>query len=319
MKTSKGMRQFTTFKAPIYDEFGGVRGTAGIGQDVTGFENMGIEFSILLENIPFPLIICDTNWNLVRMNQTFRRFFDIDTQKQVSFVYKEWKKEAMSPISPEMTNEARGLFTQEFTYVNEAGQTHVFIVHEQDVHDYFDNITGYFCIFRDITKEREFEKQIIETANTDALTGLYNRRYFYDYIGRNKDSYMTLVYLDLDHFKEVNDRYGHDRGDDVLIKSARLIETEFKNGITARLGGDEFAVILRDTINEKTVKERIADLEEKIPTIFRATDFSIGISAGYAVKDSGDVDIETFVQRADQAMYEIKKKHHGEVKNTRGK
>ncbi len=114
-------------------------------------------------------------------------------------------------------------------------------IHENSVYDVFNHVAGKLCIFRDVTVERDLEKQIRHSSNTDFLTGLYNRRCFYQYIHNNRGSRtVSLMYIDLDRFKEVNDTYGHKVGDAVLVHTADVLRQLFRDDFVARLGGDEF-------------------------------------------------------------------------------
>lgn len=99
---------------------------------------------------------------------------------------------------------------------------------------------------RDVTVERHLEKKIIYSANTDQLTDLYNRRYFYEYMTRNKimSRHVNLFYIDLDNFKKINDEYGHQVGDTALVMVAKLLKQTFSGDFLARIGGDEFLVVV---------------------------------------------------------------------------
>jgi GGDEF domain-containing protein len=119
------------------------------------------------------------------------------------------------------------------------------------------------AIFSDITKLKESEELIWQEANFDALTGLPNRRMFYDRVQQelkksNRSGLpLAMLYLDLDRFKEVNDSLGHDMGDVLLKETAlRLRECVRQTDIIARLGGDEFTIIL-SAIDEVSIIERI--------------------------------------------------------------
>lgn len=88
VKTREGMKQFTTYKTPLYDMFGNVFGTVGVGHDVTNFSNLGIELSILVENLPFPMTIFTPDWRVVRMNRTFAELTGIQSEEeQAAFDY----------------------------------------------------------------------------------------------------------------------------------------------------------------------------------------------------------------------------------------
>lgn len=144
-------------------------------------------------------------------------------------------------------------------------------------------------------------------AEHDSLTGLYNRGAFDEAITEQRKSPMVLAILDIDHFKEVNDKYGHNIGDLVLQRVASLLTESFQpEGTPYRLGGDEFVVILpghvddlRETVirDARTVSDRLAVAHGEIP--------AVGISAGVAFGDGTQVSGELY-KLADQALYRVK-------------
>ena len=139
----------------------------------------------------------------------------------------------------------------------------------------------------DVTDEKSFMAQLIGAAETDDLTSLYNRRYFYKYVG--KDTVMqhpvNIFYIDLDNFKKVNDQYGHQTGDDLLHKVARLMEKVFSDGLCFRFGGDEFVCLLEGA---KTKEELSAYAED------------------FLMKLGKLIDIDALLLASDRAMYDAK-------------
>lgn len=121
--------------------------------------------------------------------------------------------------------------------------------------------TGAIVAFRDITKQLQLEKQLRWQATRDALTKLYNRRYFEEQLEieckrlERSESTSALIYLDLDRFKYINDTAGHETGDKVLLLVSEHLKNRVRTpDILARLGGDEFAILLRD-IDANTIEE----------------------------------------------------------------
>ncbi len=150
-------------------------------------------------------------------------------------------------------------------------------------------------------------------AKYDGLTGLLRRESFYDMLSytlqmaKRTRKIFSIVYVDMDGLKFINDTYGHEYGDIALKILAETLKSNIRSSdVCARIGGDEFMVLLNDTDNpEKFVKRTKADLSSK-----KISDINIGISAsfGYYVYDGEkDIDVETIIKKADERMYKDKK------------
>lgn len=172
----------------------------------------------------------------------------------------------------------------------------------------------------DITQIKEKEEKILYLANHDYLTGTYNRRYFQETLSQKINYLMTighygaLLFIDLDDFKEINDMFGHDIGDTVLIEiTQRLKQLSDASSIVARIGGDEFVILLNlDTtsVNKAAFKaeliaENILDTIKE-PFFLEDKEAMINASIGIAIIDhnSNTTDLMKF---ADIAMYQAKK------------
>ena len=164
-------------------------------------------------------------------------------------------------------------------------------------------------IAQDIGKRHELEN----LANTDGLTGLFNERYFSSVLHRKEQKKLPFVlyYLDLDHFKPVNDTYGHDMGDKLLKAVAeRLLKCIRSNDFAFRIGGDEFALIISAEMGDSLCMQTKMRIVQSLllPYEIDGKTLHIGASCGYAVypletEDTGKIRI-----LADQRMYAEKKK-----------
>ena len=311
VETREGMKQLVTYKTPIYNKFGTVFGTVGIGHDITTISNLGIELTIIVDNIPFPMIVLSDKGEVVRTNAAFDELAKMDDKE--NFNYEEWKGNILKPSGELHIDYNKHLAVQEYT-MNRNGYEFSYIITEQEIRDYFDTVTGRFCLFRDMTSQRNYEKRILEAATTDSLTGIFNRRYFYDYISENADNPMTLLYMDLDYFKEINDKYGHDKGDYVLKKTAHILRDSHDDSVTARLGGDEYAMIINKMLSEDELTEFCTRLEKTIEETFAAEGLKLSLSVGTAVTDGSISDVDAFIKDSDSKMYESKQRHHSKLK-----
>ncbi len=168
------------------------------------------------------------------------------------------------------------------------------------------------ALFSDISKRKQAEEIIWKQANYDALTGLPNRRMFCDRLeqevkkAHRNEQAMALLFIDLDHFKEVNDTLGHHIGDELLVEAAQRIEGCVRESDTvARLGGDEFTVIISQLTGSRHVEEIAVAIIEKLVAPFCLGNERIHISAsiGITLYPDDGVDSEQLLKNADQAMY----------------
>ncbi len=157
----------------------------------------------------------------------------------------------------------------------------------------------------------QHEEQLYRQAHFDPLTALPNRLLFRERVSQDlaEGSRGALLYIDLDHFKRVNDGFGHSTGDQLLAVVAQRLRAAVKEGdVVARLGGDEFAVVLRnvaDTGTAGAVAERIAD-SLQLPVSIGGTDHRISASLGVTFFPDDGTSLENLVRNADNAMYRAK-------------
>lgn len=166
-------------------------------------------------------------------------------------------------------------------------------------------------------QEREHTEELVAQANTDYLTGLYNRRYFYEQAKRELSRSvrhripLSVMMFDIDHFKSINDLHGHDLGDAVLKALGdtcrRLLR---ESDICARIGGEEFAVLLTQTDDAQTLKiaERLREaLAETSVPLDDGTKLKFTVSLGIGSYEPEDKDIDDLLKRADKGLYEAKR------------
>ena len=177
-------------------------------------------------------------------------------------------------------------------------------------------------IIRVILEHDAIQREMARQARTDPLTGLINRRAFLDEVARRIERLEreglpgTLLFVDLDNFKELNDDCGHEVGDEALCITARLLRATVRpTDLVARLGGDEFALWL-DSADEFAASERAERLRQDGPKalghLAAPAGLALTMSIGIATRWPGRAeDLETIIRRADQAMYQVKRAGRG--------
>ena len=178
------------------------------------------------------------------------------------------------------------------------------------------NIIGLFGIARDITKHKEMQDAIEWKATHDPLTGLPNRTLLYDRferaVGNAKRSGQQIVacMLDLDGLKPVNDTYGHDIGDKLIVQVAHRLEILIRSADTvSRLGGDEFVILLCNQIKLDEMNQVLLRILEALAKPYFIDSHCIHVTAsiGAALYSAGHVSLDTLLRHADQSMYQAKK------------
>ena len=175
----------------------------------------------------------------------------------------------------------------------------------------------FIGLIRDIAERKAVLDNLQHVANHDALTGLYNRRYFVSelerwlaLVRRGHHPPAALMFIDLDRFKEINDRFGHAAGDEVLSQVSQILRERTRGSdIVARMGGDEFAVLLHDVSPETAVRvgESFREQVRRCRYHRESEQAAIGCSIGIAMLGEHVGTVEEALAHADQACYEVKR------------
>ena len=175
-------------------------------------------------------------------------------------------------------------------------------------------ISGLFMIIQDVTELATYEQKLVEMNTKDMLTGIYNRRFLDTRLKEERDRHhrysrsLSLMMIDIDFFKKVNDTYGHQCGDHILKavaeKAASIIR---KTDLLARYGGEEFCCLLPETdaAAAEAVAENLRMQIEEMVSSFEGNQVSVTISLGIS-GINGDDTPESLLKRADEALYEAK-------------
>ncbi len=179
-----------------------------------------------------------------------------------------------------------------------------------------DEIIGTVGIARDVTKMYEYEKTIVNMANTDQLTGLANRHRLNEFYRDLHAGWLALVMLDLDYFKRTNDEYGHQSGDAALMVAGALLKQAFPDALTVRLGGDEFMIVIstgNEQPDESLIRQRVEDFQAELLRYYQMSEETrhVSASAGIATGDLAMTSFEIIMQHCDDTLYAAKKARRG--------
>ncbi|MEW5821882.1 MAG: diguanylate cyclase [Cyanobacteriota bacterium] len=180
-----------------------------------------------------------------------------------------------------------------------------------------DKIEEYRSIIVDlVNKNKQLNKQLLDLSNTDGLTSLYNRRYFYTEAKKEFEAAkicshsISIILLDIDHFKLINDNFGHSAGDHVLIKIASVLkDNKGRNDLLCRYGGEEFILLLPDSSSKQAylTSEILRNKVEDENVQYDGNTIPITISLGVACnEDKPYLSLEHLIDCADKALYKAK-------------
>ncbi len=181
----------------------------------------------------------------------------------------------------------------------------------------------YVAVFSDISQRKSAEEKLRRLANFDPLTGLANRTLFSEKLlntvqqARRQNRRLALMFMDLDRFKNINDSYGHNTGDALLIEAAsRIRESVADNAVLSRFGGDEFVLLIPDIADIQEVDEVAKRIHRSIEAPFRLfeREFYISTSIGVSLWPDHATKPDALIKNADLAMYHAKEDGPGNVR-----
>jgi len=282
----------------------------------------------IIQNANDIIITVDNDLLLLKFNEGAEYHFGYTQEeilgKPIATLFST-EKEITSAIAT--VNSAGDLINAEFSMKAKNNELRQYMVSIAKMNYENEYINGYVITAKDITDKKKLEEELRKKndqlsllAITDSLTDLYNVRQFYDQIkrelkrfGRNPQRKLSLILIDIDRFKELNDTEGHQMGDHVLASLAQVIKVCIRQDVDSafRYGGDEFVIILPDT--DKMQTDVVARRIQKQFGAFKfgMTSLSIGITEAQV-----DDNEETIVKRADDAMYSSKRSGKGCVSIT---
>ena len=284
-----------------------------IKQAQIALKNSEEQFKLFMKNLPAGAFIKDQDHNIIFSNQYLNDFFGVDTLVGKNVKELLPPQDYQSLIEKSDLILAHGMYTTEEKLIDKDGNEKYFQAHRFLItKDGKRLIAG---IFADITDQKQTQNKLNILAHYDLLTNLPNRALFQDTLTkkiskakRNKKRF-SLMFIDLDNFKMINDTLGHDYGDLLLQEVAkRLTGILREEDLVSRLGGDEFTVILddiKDTAYPSIVAQKIIDSLSQ-PIKLKDEMGYIGASVGIAVFPDDADNKEDLIKNADMAMYSAK-------------
>jgi diguanylate cyclase (GGDEF)-like protein/PAS domain S-box-containing protein len=184
------------------------------------------------------------------------------------------------------------------------------------------SVAGVYALAQDVTRMKDVEERLMQLARSDSLTGIANRRLFGELLpmalerARRHQACIAIAYLDIDHFKQINDSSGHAIGDEVLREFARrLLANVRATDTVARLSGDEFVILFEDVAGEQEALRIAVKLTEAVRQPFATSRGPLRVSTSVGVAIQGDPDQapESLLANADQALYQAKREGRDRV------
>ncbi len=276
-------------------------------------KNQSVYINAIFENSKDAIVIFASNGIIESVNPAFMRIFSVEGTAEERGI-----AEFIPELDEHSTEQSRGYYltnatNYELTGLCGNGQT----LPLDYVADAMDVPQGqkFFALIRDISEQKKTQDALIQLARYDSLTSLANRSAFHDRLdetiarAQRRQSYFALMFLDLDHFKTINDSLGHDVGDGLLKEVAGRLKSNLRGtDIVARLGGDEFTVIL-EYLSADRDASLVADKILKAmaePANICGNEFFISTSIGIAMYPRDGADQKTLTKHADMAMYKAK-------------
>jgi len=269
-------------------------------------------FEKLFRLSPAALLLADANGAVKEANPSARRLFGALSMKPDNL----WS--IMDERFRSLLEQHREIENYEMTITAGGKTIHVLVDAGYVLVEHHPHI---IIIMRDVTELIEQQKRISHLAYHDPLTGLPNRRHFQEKLQEKLDrpdggqKPLAILLIDVDNFKTVNDRYGHQTGDEVVVNIATLIrDAAGTDGMAVRLGGDEFVICMDDIPDAAHIEDRIRRLQEAFAELKdrnRPIMDPLSLSVGVSLFPEHGRTIDLLLRHADKAMYQVKREGKG--------
>ncbi len=272
----------------------------------------------LAESLPLGILSADARGWVVFCNEAAQQIFNLSSDQLMGHGWERLvEPEDLPEVEAALADVVRLALPQQVMFRIETGLFGRWALAKFVPLGGPDHVTGWIATVDDVTDRRRAETELTHRATHDMLTGLPNRMLLEDRLQqacgrlrREKDA-VTVMFIDLDDFKAVNDNYGHTVGDHVLAEVANRLGRIVRNVDTvARLGGDEF-VVLCEGLPETQVHKMVQRIHDavSVPLIINGDAVRIGASIGVEITRDETVTFDELLARADQAMYREKRLH----------
>ncbi len=332
IKAKNEMHIYKVVKKPLYNSEGIVDGMCGISTDITAEKKLQEQVNeqsylldTMLNNIDAHIYVKDCERTFLYVNNRVAKLFgnnaeNIIGKKDTEILPKEVAEHFYQSDKQVFSTNKKQVIEE--TTESDDGETCHYISTKVPFNRP-DKLPALIGFSTDVTELFNLKEEFKKRANTDPLTNLYNRRFFTKQAGREYQRAkryslsMTLMSIDIDHFKSINDQYGHPAGDQVLIKVAKQLQENLRQtDILARIGGEEFSILLPETSSQSAMifAERIRENQSKL-TITGDWQGSITLSVSIGISSflSSDVAFDDLFSRADKALYQAKNSGRNKV------
>ena len=278
------------------------------------------ELQAILDWLPIGVEIMDADFRTVMLNVHERELLGYSTE-EASDLEDWWRLAYPDPVYRELARNAwtEGVALAQATdseMVPQEWQVRCRDGSRKTIQFRYRAVGGtHVNVYLDVTRERQLEAMLLDMATTDSLTSLFNRRYFFEkgatclHAIAGSDEPLSVLVIDIDHFKRVNDRHGHAVGDAVLQEIAGRCRAILRKGdVLARIGGEEFAAILPQTPAEEAtaIAERLRREVCAVPVSGPFGEILVTLSIGGTCAQGDEHDFDAVLERADRALYVAK-------------
>jgi len=312
---------FEIIKVPVKTAGGQLVGILGIARDITKRKQTEEELqlaALVYQSSSQSIIVTDSHNTIVAVNPSFERITGYKAEEVIGKnprIMSSGRQDKAFYQAMWNAIKTTGHWQGELWNRRKNGEAFAAWLTINTIYNADGSVRNYVELSSDFTKKKEAEDLIWRQANYDFLTGLPNRHMFLERLNQQIRQAqragvpLALMFLDLDHFKDINDTLGHDMGDSMLVETARRLQSCVREMDTvSRLGGDEFTVILSE-LSEPGSVERIAqDILRKLAEPFKlgGEETYITASIGITIFPDDGTELEELLKNADQAMYAAK-------------